>query len=389
MDSEPFKQQPTHNGTVTVTHSTTAEEAPGAVLTEGVFRTPRDRRLDLMRFFGIVLVITAHAEPPNWLFQLRNFGTPLLVAASALTYATIYQSREIKAGPFLRKRLTKLIIPAWCFLTFFFTLFALSAAVTERSFPFSAKEIVTSYTFYSGIGFVWIFKVYIALAMITPSAIRFAKLPLSSTAYFGWLLAAYGSFEVAVAWVPKEVLADRSGFLNSVLLTLPPYFLLFLYSLRLKRLSDRQLLLIGGVGIIVFLIASWYVAETQGFLFPVQKFKYPPRAYYICYGFSAIHFIYFTCRQLDKLASTRPLTWVSENSLWIYLWHILAIYIWRFFEWPTEPEMRWFLPHLAFLLVVGIALTWVQQHVFACMLFLRRREPQMQQSRRMAAPPLR
>lgn len=314
-----------------------------------------------MRFFGILVVITAHAHPPEWLFQLRNFGTPLLVAASAVTYATIYRSRPIHAVPFLRKRLARLVLPAWGFLTFFFALFAGITLLTGQPFPFPAKKIITSYAFYSGIGYVWIFKVYIALALITPAAIRISKRHPAGAAYFGALLVLYAGYETALSWVPAEHLADRSSFLNSVVLTLPPYMLLFLYALKLGAFTDRQLLATGGTALAVFLFASAMMMRDGGAPFPIQSYKYPPQAYYLTYGFAAVHFIYLACRHMGKLAAARPVAWVAENSLWIYLWHILAIYIWRTLALPTEEVFAWFIPDLLFLVAFGIAMTRLQQ----------------------------
>jgi len=57
----------------------------------------RDTSLDLMRFLGVLVLMLAHAEPPGWLFQLRNFGTPLLIVASAATYAVIYRDKTLHA----------------------------------------------------------------------------------------------------------------------------------------------------------------------------------------------------------------------------------------------------------------------------------------------------
>ncbi len=351
-------------------------------------RTARDRRLDLMRFFGILVVIIAHAHPPEWLFQLRNFGTPLLVAASALTYATIYQSRPLHALPFLRKRLAKLILPAWGFLTFFFALFACIAVVTGQAFPFPAKKIVTSYAFYSGIGYVWIFKVYIALALITPAAIAISKRHPGRAGYFATLVAVYAAYEVALPWVPADVLADRTSIIHAFVLTLPPYMLLFLYGLKMRSFTDRQLLAIGGTALTVFLAASWLMARGGAEAFAIQDYKYPPRAYYLVYGFAAIHFIYLACRHLGRLASARPVAWVAENSLWIYLWHILAIYIWRTLDLPTEEKLRWFIPDLLFLLGFGIALTYLQGRVSARMPFRTRTRSRVDRATVVLASPV-
>ncbi|WP_373516771.1 hypothetical protein, partial [Pricia sp.] len=123
----------------------------------------RNTKLDLLRFSGVLVIMVAHSDPPGWLFQLRNFGSPMLILGSALTYAYIYKTRTLDRVPFFKKRLKRLILPAWI-LTFFFAFVSIAFLVLGRTFPYTGLEVFESYTFYDGIGFVWIFKVYMILA---------------------------------------------------------------------------------------------------------------------------------------------------------------------------------------------------------------------------------
>ncbi len=154
--------------------------------------------LDLMRFLGVLIIMVAHANPPQWLFQLRNFGTPLLIVASALTHAYIYSTRELSLISFYKKRLFRLIVPAWTFLAFFFVAFFLAGKALNEGFPFTVSKIVSSFTFYKGIGYVWIFKVYIFLALITPAAIKIRNSKMSDAKYFLSLLGLYLVYELVL-----------------------------------------------------------------------------------------------------------------------------------------------------------------------------------------------
>ena len=82
----------------------------------------RNVKLDFIRFAGVLVIMMAHSDPPGWISQLRNFGTPLLILGSALTYASIYKDKIINRSSFLKKRLKRLVLPAWIFLTFFSSL---------------------------------------------------------------------------------------------------------------------------------------------------------------------------------------------------------------------------------------------------------------------------
>jgi peptidoglycan/LPS O-acetylase OafA/YrhL len=111
-------------------------------------RKERNIKLDIIRFTGVLIIMVAHSNPPEWLFQLRNFGAPLLILGSALTYSFIYKHKTINKGEFFKKRLTRLIIPLWLFLTFFFLFFwIISLVIEERSFPFSAMYIIRNWLY--------------------------------------------------------------------------------------------------------------------------------------------------------------------------------------------------------------------------------------------------
>ena len=159
----------------------------------------RNIKLDLFRLLGLLVIMIAHAAPPGWLFQLRNFGTPLLIVASALTFSYIYSKREISSKPFYIKRLKRLIIPTWIFLTVFFLLVYLMKEIGYLvEYPFDSNAIIASYALYRGIGFVWIFKVYIILALITPLALRINSNTSSNRRYYSSLLIIYIIYELVV-----------------------------------------------------------------------------------------------------------------------------------------------------------------------------------------------
>lgn len=116
----------------------------------------RNLSFDVFRLVGLFLIMLAHSSPPEWLFQLRNFDVPLLILASGVTYAYLYGGR-IDAVSFYKRRIPKLLIPAWTFLTLFFVLLYIASSLFSLSFPFSISEVYRSYIFRGGIGFVWVF----------------------------------------------------------------------------------------------------------------------------------------------------------------------------------------------------------------------------------------
>ena len=321
----------------------------------------RDVSIDLMRFLGVLSIMIAHAYPPEWIFQLRNFGMPMLVVASGLTYAVIYKQRTMEVGKFYRHRLSRLVIPAWIFMSLFYPLTYLGAKLAGVAYPFDLRGIIGTYTFYSGTGFFWIFKIYIILALITPLALRIKASALSNTVYFWALWLGYLAYEISIPILTSALPDSMHGFLNEVLFIIVPYTLIFLYGLRLSELSDRQVLTVALLAFGIFLFIALRKLLFFGEFIQTQEFKYPPRMYYLSYGFFGLNTVYLLAKKYaHHLPRPAVITWLSSNSLWIYLWHIVAFYVWRFAIRLQGGSWLLSLANALFLLAFGVGVALVQ-----------------------------
>lgn len=325
----------------------------------------RQVNLDAMRFFGVLLIMIAHATPPQWLMQLRNFGTPLLIVASALTYAVIYQAKVLQYFPFIKKRLSRLIIPAWLFLTFFFSVTYVWFKASGGDYPFSVKNIISSYSFYYGIGFVWIFKVYIILALLTPIALKIRALPISNQVYFSGLFVIYCLYELLLNLLQAAVPTNLKDFMDRVVFILVPYTLLYLYGMRLSSLSNRVIAAIAAVSIIVFTWFALHKINQFGSFVPTEKFKYPPNLYYLSYAFFWVNIVYLIVRNMSAPSGIARdvILWLSTNSLWIYLWHIMAVFMWNFTLGEKVDGFTFFMLKFVFIFLFGCACTYIQTNL--------------------------
>ncbi len=331
----------------------------------------RDYSLDFLRFLGVLIIMIAHADPPSWLFNLRNFGTPLLIVASAATYSLIYRDRKLVAVDFLRRRMMRLTIPAWVFLTLFFLVYWTMSRTTTASFPFDTKDILDSYAFRGGIGFVWIFSVYIFLALITPVTLRLSKLGTPPGLYGAALCVVYVVYE-SVLSVPSVNIAIRQpGSSVAVAAQLVPYTLLFMYGLRIHECNNRCLIVLGGFSFTVYLVLALALSDGGEFV-STQSYKYPPQLYYLSYAIFAVNFVYLTVVRLGTVQRIKgAVVWLSRNSLWIYLWHIAAIYILRLMAFSVSSQLGEAAVKAVFLLSFGIVVTAIQirliGHFTACL----------------------
>jgi len=320
----------------------------------------RDVSYDLMRVVGILCIMIDHAEPPGWLFQLRNFGTPLLIVTSALTYSTIYSRKKMEAGPFLKRRLSRLIFPAWIFLGLFFSVYFLISTLLEFHYPFKAYNIISAFTFYSGFRFMWIFKVYVILALITPISLIYKNKVTSGFIYFSILLLLYFVYELVVYFSKPIIPANSKEFIDSVIFVILPYTLLFMYGLKMGELSTKTMIYIAIISTAIFTAFAIYQYKLNGYFVITSRFKFPPTIYYLSYAFAAIHVIYPICKYLAGIFNTNFIMWLSSKSLWIYLWHIVAYYIWLTLFGKPDGDFYKFLPSTIFLFGFGILATYLQ-----------------------------
>ena len=327
----------------------------------------RNINLDLIRFLGVLIIMIAHSSPPSWLFQLRNFGTPLLILGSALTYSFIYKYKSIDKISFLKKRVTRLIIPLWLFLTFFFLFFWIVSLIIQKKFPFSTMDLVNSFNLFRGIGFVWIFKVYIILALITPLGLKLSNSSISNKKYFFSIILIYLIYELGMNLFFNTIPYKFKDIISQYFLVIIPYSALYFYGLRLNRINDKNLFIIILFSLILFIVLALkkYI-EFKTFI-PTQNYKYPPTIYYLSYAFFCINLIYVLVSKyvkINKTKTTKLIIWLSSNSLWIYLWHIFAYYLWSFsIEGVLDiyfGTLVSFLIKMLYLLGFGIVMTYIQ-----------------------------
>ncbi|WP_194766306.1 acyltransferase family protein [Tamlana sp. I1] len=328
----------------------------------------RNTKMDLIRFTGVMIIMIAHSSPPSWFYQLRNFGTPLLILGSALTYSYIYRHKSINLIPFLKKRLTRLTIPLWIFLTFFFLLFWTASLILKYDYPFSQSKIIESYFFYDGIGFVWIFKVYIILALITPYCLKLSKSSITNRKYFTLIIIFYVAYEVInQLFLNSDIPSNIKYILNQFVLVFIPYSILYLYGLRLHLFNNKTLQVIMLTSLLLFVILAIQKYNEFGAFVPTQKYKYPPTLYYLSYAFFCINLCYYIVTRFISLTNQgikNLIVWLSSNSLWIYLWHIFASYLWRFstkiLVGDYTNSLVVFITLIVFLLSFGITMTYFQ-----------------------------
>ena len=126
----------------------------------------RDLNIDVLRAVGLLLIILAHVHSPFSLHQFRSFDVPMMMFVSGLAMAAHPQS-AIGGWAWLWKRVKRLVFPVWIFLGLYFAFLFLVHKVVAFHLP-TFQKIVESFLLLDGIGYVWVIRVFLILAVLTP-----------------------------------------------------------------------------------------------------------------------------------------------------------------------------------------------------------------------------
>ncbi len=282
----------------------------------------RDDRIDVLRFLGLALIILAHTNPVDVVFQLRNFDVPLMVIVSGMSFRAAYRQEAYLS--YLFNRIKRLLFPVWLFLSIYFV------AVYLTGFPIalpSTDVILSSFMLLEGIGYVWIIRVFLMVAMISPFLYRYSSATRSNRRYLLSLLIVYLLYEIFMS-SPLHGLLYSYMFENSILYVLP-YSVVFALGLRLPDLDKKQLIIIMAITLCVFACWAGIHWNQSGKFIGTQAFKYPPRSYYLTYAiFASTLAWHFSARLVTAIKSIHALPvvlYIAQNSIWVYLWHIPLI----------------------------------------------------------------
>lgn len=276
----------------------------------------RDSRIDFLRFVGLSLIMLAHVDPPFFIFQIRNFDVPLMVIVSGMSLSI--SKNKIVFFDYVLKRFKRLIIPTWIFLCVFFVIFY---CVKHK---LDAQKVIDSFLLDGGIGYVWIIKVFFIIALFVPVVRKIDNIIVNDRSFICVFFLFCVFFELLRVVVPV------TGFLSpiySCLITYLPWVNLFLLGARIIKFDNKSTLILITISFLIFTLLGVAYTAKNGFSFvSTQDYKYPPGLYYISFGVFLSSLLWRTINErITKLPFV--ISFVSNNSIWIYLWHILFIFI--------------------------------------------------------------
>ncbi|BAY20699.1 hypothetical protein NIES2100_04420 [Calothrix sp. NIES-2100] len=300
----------------------------------------RDIRFDILKSIGLICIIYAHiGSEDNIFFHIRRFDVPLMVIVSGTLYYCSASKKQISFWSYLQKRLPRLLAPVWLFLTFFFVSAYGIFTLLSKPYPFSQEKIFETFILSLGIGYVWIIRVFILVAIFSSLLINLYRYCKTEFRFLTLLSLIYIFYEILLKVISRVNVHSQfiAGFINDYLFYLLPYGCLFGLGITLPKLKKRTILFIIGIFLVIFLGFAGYYYHHQGHFVSTSEFKYPARIYYISYGIfmSLLGFLLVDKASIKYNLSAKNnwlikvIIFISSSSLWIYLWHIFFVYYWQ------------------------------------------------------------
>lgn len=272
----------------------------------------RDHKLDIMRAIGILLVILAHMGIPELVLNLRTFDVVMLVMISGMSYA-YRPSKEYRL--YMWKRIKKLVIPTYLIITLVGALSFVVCYILDRSQIYSVQDILKSYMFLDGMPYIWITKVYIMIALISPMLYKCVKEIRFNRVVILLLISLYIVYEISIYAFYGKGIIIYDEYLSYII----PYSLIIIVGMRI--VSNERFLKDISITCLIMFILIQTIGVHKGIGFSPNDFKYPATYYFLIYGLlvSLTIYMYVPNKQIYILS------WISKNSFSIYLVHIIVL----------------------------------------------------------------
>lgn len=276
------------------------------------------KNIDILKVIGILCIFLAHLSPGSIILQFRNFDVILMIIVSSFLFLKKDRSMNNKERvEYLWKRFKRLVIPTWIFLCIYF---AIMYFVNTEGV--SLEIIKNSFLLFNdnSIGYVWIIRIYLMVAVILPITQSLLKKPRIN-------------IYILVIYIIYEVLCYFNIFSLNIILKdyiayIVPIVLIIGVTYWIMKSSSKKVVAFSIINLFVFLVIAIVTYYKTGELSTTNVAKYPFRIYYLSYAFfaSGILIVIFRNKKITDFIYNNVFKTISEYSLWIYFWHILCLY---------------------------------------------------------------
>jgi len=137
------------------------------------------------------------------------------------------------------------------------------------------------------------------------------------------------------------------------------YSAIAILGLKISQFSRLQII----ITIAISAIAVVGYVLYNNMIFDPQTTKYPPHSLYILYGLMCCTILWWLQPLLSSLGRIRFFVYLSKNSMWIYLWHIIPIYAIAYLNLMPEIWIGRYLIVLFIALVLNLTYKHIIKHL--------------------------
>ncbi|MGL1559684.1 acyltransferase family protein [Vibrio parahaemolyticus] len=281
--------------------------------------------IDICRGIAMLSIVYAHTMGHSEFYSnLRTFDVCLLVFLSGYVSSVKGSIKD-----FLIKRIVRLVIPVWFFLSIYFLFIFIFNVLGLIDYSFTLGNILGSYSLINGIGYVWVIRVFLIVSILG----YFLLKTISSERLI---------FIIVFILTGFTLLLNSIGLENRIIylfiLEPLPYLAPFMLGAFVKRFTFTKLSALLLLVFSFFCVVSIFLLKSSFFI------KYPPSFYYIFYGCGMSLLVFILVRSIfPYFYFLRYISWFGVNSMPLYLWHIPAS---KYFE-KTTLEYTVFYQYIA------------------------------------------
>lgn len=312
--------------------------------------------IDYLRGLSILAIIVIHVLAWHdrsilteytriaYLFSFRDLLQFSVVAVVLCSGFSLYRSHSsislnfAEIRQFYWKRLKRLLIPWWGFLTIFFAVhYTLNALFGSRLVDLSYDYVLSSYLMIGGVGFGWLVGLMIVLSLVFPF-LKEAYQKISRTVLLTLICAAYLFSVIVYSANPISVFENPLSSISPV--SFASFAIAFVFGWsgiyiigflledffndrgKLKKEMQLTFAFIG-LSLLVRLIYGVFNLNKNLYLN-----KYPPTPIYLSYGLAVtfvLLLLFFSYKNFIHEHLRKILAFFSSNSYWLFMWNALTL----------------------------------------------------------------
>jgi peptidoglycan/LPS O-acetylase OafA/YrhL len=279
----------------------------------------RDKNIDNLRGLAMFSMVVIHATAyflkdsiAYFIWDFNQFSVPVFIFCSSyLFYSRLFKGDKKSLVSYFKKRFSRLFIPYWIFLLFYFPVAYFLGGKKINPGTVSSNIFLTG-----GLDLNWLVLLFLYLAFLYP-IIYYLK---NKKIWFYFLAGL--SFISSIFFIFFKT--------NYRLIMWLPWSLVIFFSLFFikNEKNQKKLFIVGSFSLLVFFIVRLIEVKIHH---PLNHYdnKYPPTLYQLSYGvfWTVILYLFSVKKVFRFLYFDRLLHFLSINSYEIFFIHNLVIFV--------------------------------------------------------------